>query len=347
MSQENNNGYAVLTETEAKHYDRVPSIIDHLTYIEESTDEESGKTTFIRKRLTPTEKELYRILRYRAGENKCWRNVHDLASHVGCAPDTITAAKRTLSMPFEQLEGNPLIHIEEKMILTKRDGKNINKRPVHIITIGPVWIFNNAFMANYYEEERTRKFQKELNEKFKENGMEFDPLDEEEVSFPRRKVLLSLEEAELAIEKMGQQGKLETVHNLGPSPKKRRSFGPPPKKRRSSPGGSSQNQDVNNNKENNSHCLRTDPTAEAVARCFFKNENVEDCFGSEASSFDALQRMGFSHEVASRLVKKPIDELLLSAIYVKEKLENNKITSSITGYFLRTLENKWYQAALY
>ena len=41
------------------NFDKVPAIIDHLTYIDCEVNKETGEETWYRKRLTPHQKELY------------------------------------------------------------------------------------------------------------------------------------------------------------------------------------------------------------------------------------------------------------------------------------------------
>lgn len=339
-------GYAEFAQIEPRHYDRVPSIIDHLTYIDEQIDDETGERTYTRKRLTPNEKELYRILRYRAGTGACWRNVHDLANHVGCAPNTITEAKKVLAMPFEQLEGNPLIHIQERMVMTTKDGKNINKRPVHVITLGEIWRFNNAFMDHLYETEKQRKVQLQINEVNREFGREEVEI-EEEYRFPKRKTKLTKNEGELAIERLGQPGPVKLVHNLGPHRKNKTSREAHRKNDTSSPEGSSQNCDVNKDKRNRDHCLETNTKANALAKCFLDKSNVEECFASESKAYDSLQLFGIKAKKASQLVElHSPQELQLAMWYVKDQLNKNAVKSTIVGYFINALEKGWYQPNL-
>jgi hypothetical protein len=347
MSQEDISGYAEFAQIEPRHYDRVPSIIDHLTYIDEQIDEKSGEHTYTRKRLTPTEKELYRILRYRAGTGACWRNVQDLADHVGCAPNTITEAKKVLSMPFEQLEGNPLIYIEERMVMTTRDEKNINKRPVHAITIGEIWRFNNAFMDNLYDAEKQRKTQEKINQVNRKFGREEIEVDEE-YKFPKRKKRLTKREGELAIERLGQPGPVKLVHNLEAHLKNKTSLEAHLKNETGSLEGSSQICDVNKEHRNKDHCLKTDTKANALARCFLDKSIVEECFSSQAKAVDSLQLFGIKISKAKQLVSThSLDELILSFYYVKDRLKKNVLKSSIVGYFINTLEQRWYQPALH
>lgn len=312
-------GFAEFASDEPRHYDRVPSVIDHLTYVDEEVDE-SGVITYYRKRLTPIEKELYRVLRYRAGSNACWRNVEDLASHVGCGKNTITQAKRVLAMPFEQLEGNPLIFVEERMVKTVRDDVTINKRPVHIITIFNIWRHNNAFMDMY---------------------------DHKESQFPERKERIEKCEAEIIIERMSQPGKVETVHNLGGHHQKGRSRGPHHKRGTSSPESSSLKRDVNKDNITKDHCSGTKTKAEALARCFLEDENVYECFDSQHDALVSLQKFGLTADVSRKLVGKHSPGQILSAVvHLIERRKKKPVRKTILGYFLQILENKWYEPNL-
>jgi len=309
-------GQAVFADIEPRHYDRVPSIIDHLTYIVEAADEQTGEIHYERRRLTPTEKELYRILRYRAGSGACWRDTRDLADHVGCSPTTIVEAKKALASPFEQLGGDPLIYIQEKRVRTLEGEKTINRKTVHLITIAGIWRYNNAFM---------------------------DGLDQKDIHFPKRKAAITAREAEIALEKMRQPSVVECVHNLGAHTKTDTSPKAHTKSGTSPLGGSYQNCYVNKDNEDKDHCLKTDPTAEAVARMCLTDIDVEDCFVSEAKTCDWLQCFGFNLKKVDELFNRySRDQFKLATLYLRKILDNGKPIKSLTGYFLLVLEKRWY-----
>jgi len=316
-------GFAEFASAEPSHFDMMPAILDHLTYIEETVGKD-GDIVFTRKRLTPTEKELYRVYRQRAGNGVCWKNAEDLADQVGCGINTIKDARESLSQPFEQLEGQPLLVSTVRYIATERNGRIVNKRPSICVTLNNIWRWNNAFM---------------------------DLFDHKNPKYPKRKEVISKKEAEVAIEKMGQKGKVEVVHNLGAHHQKVMSRKAHHENVMSSLGGSSLKRDVNISLGNISPCSKTNPTAtaraNAVARCFLDKSNVEECFRSEASAFDALQEIGFSGRIAGNLVaENSLDKLLLSVLYLKDCLKQDNIKNTVTGYLLNIIKHDWYKKAL-
>ena len=170
-------------------FEMLPSIINYLTYIEESFDKESGKTRYFRKRLTNTDIGVYRAIHQRAGQGKCFASTATLEKQAACGDESVTKAKRIFQMPFEQLGGSPLIHLEERYIFTTdEDGGRVNKRPQHFITPANIWAYNNAFKENLPDD------------------------------FPEMSEELTKEQAALAIEKMGQQSLFEIVHKGGADP---------------------------------------------------------------------------------------------------------------------------------
>ena len=126
-----------------------PQILNHLTYIEESTDNE-GNRVFYRKRLKASYKEVYMVIKQIAGSEVCCKTEEYIANLAGCSQETVSQAKKVFQMPFEQLDGKPLMTIEERRVMTTRnsdDGvKNVNKRPVHVCSVNSIWQYNNAFM---------------------------------------------------------------------------------------------------------------------------------------------------------------------------------------------------------
>jgi hypothetical protein len=126
--------------SEPKHYTRVPNIIDHLTY-----DAMDSEGNVIKKRLSVFAKELYRILRMIANDyGACWMNRDNLAELANMSTGSITNAKKELEQKFHQLDGQPLINIEENQKSTK-----VNGTTYHKITIIDIWKWNNAFMSAF------------------------------------------------------------------------------------------------------------------------------------------------------------------------------------------------------
>ncbi|MGD8305121.1 MAG: hypothetical protein PVF17_00575 [Ignavibacteria bacterium] len=309
------NGNVEFASSEPRHYDRVPSILDHLTYIAEEIDTTTGERRYYRRRLTPTEKEVYRVLRYRAGSSKCFRSTEDLASHVGCGKNTITESKRILQMPFEQLEGSPLIHVEEKYTRTMDGDKCINKKPVHMITVLNIWAYNNAFM---------------------------DRVDHKNLDFPERKQEIPKEEAEWIIERLAQPGPVKIVHNSGGHPEKETSFEANTEKGKCSLGGSSRKRDVNKEHINKDHCLITDPPSADGRNCLFKEISVSDCFDNPQKALETLEFIGIPIKIARKFLKTyPLSALRETAYYVQGMMKKKPV-KSIPGYYRMALEKNWY-----
>lgn len=309
------SGNVQFASEEPRHFSMMPQILDYLTYIDETIDPETQETIYTRKRLTPTEKEVYRVLKYRAGTTKCFRSTVDLAAQVGCSKNTIVEAKRALAMPFEQLEGNPLIYIEEKYVRTMEEDVCINKKCIHLISVVNIWHYNNAFL---------------------------DQLDHSNPVFPKRNEEVPKEDAEIIIEKLSQDGAVNFVHNSEAHPKNEPCPEAHPKNEPCSPGGPSQNWDLNKYHINKDHCSKTDTTAEAVSRCLLNELNVDDCFFSTNKAFDWLQVFGFKEKYAQQIIKKySLNILKLAALYV-QSMSRKKTLKSLTGYFILTLQNRWY-----
>lgn len=172
--------------SDPKHFDMVPEILDYLTYLDTSTNEETGEITYYRKSLTSCEINFYRIIKQRAGSiNKSWAEGKDYARQMKCSENSITKYKRILQMPFEQLEANPLIHIETQYTMQERNG-NPYPEEKHIISGIHIWNYNNAFMATC------------------ERG-----------NFPEKCIQITAEEYQLSYEKMHQKSvKDEIVHKI-------------------------------------------------------------------------------------------------------------------------------------
>ena len=336
---------------EPKWYERIASIIDYLTYISEETDKE-GNTKYFRRRLSPLEKDLYRIIRQRSngGDGKCSAGSQTLASQVGCGKNTISLAKKVLEMPFEQLGGNSLIEITEKQV--KRIGeKGPFEVKQHVISVSHIWSWNNAF-----------------------SKMRPD-------SYPSTYEELTKDQAELAIERMNQRNIFEFVHKEGGHPSNR-----------TSGGGSSYQRDVNKPLNNKTSCYKkehpptesdlsfrdssvsfvsyskqkenetidfekaldsalqtdkekSDLSKNALARSVLLSLDLEEAFKSEYSAMHHLQSLGFTEKVTNKLMQKGLDSLYLAAAYVKRAIENpkkKKEIGAINGYFITVLEKKWY-----
>ncbi len=125
--------------TEPKFYSRIPHIIDHLTYDE--VDKDSGQV--IIKRLSVHAIQFYRIIKSITGdEGICWQNRDKLAELANMSAGSVTNAKAELQKHFHQLDGNPLIKIDDGKKTTHTNGTIYHK-----VMILDIWKWNNAFMA--------------------------------------------------------------------------------------------------------------------------------------------------------------------------------------------------------
>lgn len=326
-SHESSQEYVNNFQQDPKYFEMVAGIIDHLTYIEQSLDKDGspildgeGNPTFLRKRIKPAHKEVYRIIKKIAGSLVCVRTTEYIANMVGCSKTTVTEAKKALSQSFEQLAGNPLITITEKHTKTKRDDKVINKKPVHVCGVNPIWNYNNAYMSTLEKEER-------------------EP--------PTMCEEISLREAEIAIEKMGQTSVAEEVHKSGAYPKNGMSPKAYPKNGISPQGkkeGSSQKWDGHKTPLTNPFVIKTNPTDLAVQMSLINQENVGDNFQSEKLCFEWLSKLGFRRKDATSITGTfDLITIWAAANYVKKQIKKGKVKSSITGYLLLTLEKKWWE----
>ena len=141
-----------LDSKEPNNYTMVPNIIDHLTYDE--IDEKTGQT--IIKRLSVFAIHLYRILRHLAGQdNLTWKSTQNIAEIANMSSGQVSKCKKELMNKFHELDGNPLIQVEEKEKSTFADNKKINGTIYHRISIINIWGWNRAYFLN----EKVRKDQ--------------------------------------------------------------------------------------------------------------------------------------------------------------------------------------------
>lgn len=307
---------------EPSHYEQKPQILNHLTYIEESKDKE-GNRVFYRKRLKAAHKEIYIVIKEIAGQAVCFKTEEYIANMAGCSQESVSQAKKIFQNAFEQLDGRSLMTVDEKRVTTIEknigcDDKKINKRPVHICGINWIWPYNKAFMAA----------------KRKAKDYEVAPMKE----------LLTEKEAELAIEKMAQKSVVEHVHNLGAEPKKRDYPKAEPKKRISPPRGRPEKSSRHKTPIQKPFVKEQDPMAKAMQLSLINQNNVDECFASQHKANEFLEVFGLKQSVITDLFGKyNLHEMLSSIYYLKKQVENDAIKSSMTGYFLRTLEKKWWK----
>lgn len=312
-------------ELEPKYYEAMPGFLDYLTYIE-ATKDKNGKDIYVRRRLKPIEKDVYRVIKKLAGEGVCIRTETYIARMVGCSTHTLADAKIALSNPIEQMYGESLISIDKQMALTKKEGRKINKRPVHICHINPVWKYNIPFMRELYSLDK----------------------DDERRLPPEISAEISIKEAEIAIEKMSQPSVSDIVYNSGAERKYAECSKAERKYAECSLGGKkgiTQKCVVLNN-PTKPFVLKQDPMAEAIQMSLINQNNVEENFVSEHKTSEFLEILGFTRNIINEVLGRySLNDIYVSVLYLKNKMADKEIKSSITGYLLKTLENKWWMPA--
>jgi hypothetical protein len=305
-------------------FEMLPSIINYLTYIEESFDKESGKTRYFRKRLTNTDIGVYRAIHQRAGQGKCFASTATLEKQAACGDESVTKAKRIFQMPFEQLGGSPLIHLEERYIFTTdEDGGRVNKRPQHFITPANIWAYNNAFKENLPDD------------------------------FPEMSEELTKEQAALAIEKMGQQSLFEIVHKGGADPLYRISLSGSSAKPDQPPGGSSAKSDILKPHISNPLIKEPNPPLSAVEvsikKILLSEDEVQSGFVSEQKAMEWMESFGINKAIRTQMLSRPLEELIASARYTRlamqKKTEGQNPVTDPTGYYVETVKRRWWRAA--
>lgn len=321
FSQEDFLAAAQFANEEPKRFDMVPEIIDHLTYIEVEEDKETGELRYYRKRLSPIDKELYRVLRQRAGSGLCWRGQQSLADQVGCSHTTIVQSKRVLAGSFEQLGGRSLISIDERLCPVKREDRVISKCTRHFITVENIWFYNNSYMEAL-------------------KGREFE--------YPKRKELLKPEEGELAIERMAQKNPINDVHksvrNQGALSKNGQGVDALSKNGQPGSRDPIQNWTVNKDTLNRAMCSETYPPPEAE-ECGALDSDLCSCFRTQELSFEWLSAMGVSARVAQTLASLPAHELVSIAKYVlamETRALNAGKTFNSGAYIVATYQYGWH-----
>ena len=280
-------------------------ILKYLTYIEQVTGED-GVERYFRRRLTPNERAVYQTIRDRAGEDGvCFAGGALLAAESAVSNKTLTRAKKVLQMSFEQLGGSALIELEEKYIYRNRaDGSHMNKVPQHIIKPTNIWSWNNAYAK-------------------------LKP-----ATFPLRKQELTKQEAEMAIERMGQVSVNEVVHN--PALEYKITLSPPE--------GLAQIYPVQRTNEKEPSVK--EKAGAALQACFLMNDLVSDGFSCESKAFDWLTAFGFASSTAEALLEKhPITSLQATAHYVAKQHAKKPITKSLPGYFMATVKKGFWKTA--
>jgi len=94
----------------------------------------------------------------------CWNSSEDLALKMGCAKSTVSKATQELLMPMHQLDGNPLIIINEKKIKKTLDNGHVYGVKFFVRTIVHIWKWNNAFMATLKHQNKYGKIEFEDEE---------------------------------------------------------------------------------------------------------------------------------------------------------------------------------------
>lgn len=153
--------YAIqLSNDEPGYFAQIPGIIYHCTYLVQLPN---GRVE--RRKLSQRARDVYGLIKQVAGAKKqgaCWYSRNKIAKTLGCSAGTVTAAKKELCQPMEQLGGKPLIIIQKRKKL--HADKSGATHYDHITTV-TIWAENNAYMA-------TRDHQEDL---------EIGDLDDEEI----------------------------------------------------------------------------------------------------------------------------------------------------------------------
>ena len=318
-----------LEEPEPKCYEAIPGLIDYLTYIEETVHDD-GTVTFKRKRLKAAYKDVYRVMKKLAGEGVCIRDVEYIAQMAGIGKNSIADVKKVFLHPFEQLDGKSLIQMTEKQTMTQRPNENgeivnINKKPVHVISVSSIWKYNNPFMKKVYA---------------------LKAGDERRLP-PPLSVDISNAEAEIAIEKMMQDSISKAVHNSGAYPENGMSLRAYPENGMSSPGGISRKRDGHKHPSTIPLVKEQYPPIAAGATpvqiAFLNKKMLSDCFDSESSTVDWLEGFGFKKRKISEMLSRwSVFEISLAVIYIRDAIKKRSIKKSATGYLLQALEEGWW-----
>jgi len=123
------------------YFTMIPNIIDYLTY--NFTEDDGTVTT---RRLSVYAKELYRVLVRIAGdEGACWMGRDKLAEICNMSTGSVTNAKKELLQSFNELEGKPLISLQECKKSLMKEGQIIGATMYHKIRICDIWKLNNKY----------------------------------------------------------------------------------------------------------------------------------------------------------------------------------------------------------
>jgi len=313
--------------SEPAHYERKPAILNFLTYIQKKSDSDDNKI-FYRSRLKPVDIEVYMIIKRLAGKQVCIRDTKYIARLTGCSVSTIVKSKKKLSQSFEQLNGKSLISITEKMVETRiEDGEKVlNKRPVHIVQVNDIWAENNIFMDHI-------------------DGLKAN--DEGRLP-PEMSVEISFKEAEIAIEKMGQDSIKDHVNNSGAYSKNGMSLGARSKNGMSSPEGTFQKWNGHKTPILNPIVKTQNPTEDplvtSVKLSFLYLIDEGNCFASQSDAWDWLTGMGIRRKKATEIVGRfSLQELETTALYVRQQHEAGKKLANVEGFYIKALENRWWR----
>jgi len=336
MSEEKLMSYAH-AQPNPTHFEMMPGFIDYLTYIEQDSKiikgikklifDESGNPIYVRKRLKPIYKDIYRVITKLAGEAVCMRTESYIAQIVGCSTHTVADAKEVFQNSFEQIDGLSLITVDEQRCLTTKIDENgkkikVNKRPVHICHLTSIWRFNNPFMKIIYA---------------------MDTSDERRLP-PNMVEKISIKEAEFAIEKMSQPGIQDFVRNeeaerknaFSPKAERKNAFSPPGKEE-----GRTHICARHNTPSSKPFVLKQDPAEKAIHMSLINQKNVQECFRSEHKATEFLEVLGFKESlIRDLLTRHNLYDMTASILYLQKHQE--KIRESVSGYFLSILENKWF-----
>lgn len=299
--------------TEPSYYERIPAILDHVTFISSEIDSQ-GLLRWYRKRLSPTTKEVYRAIKNRAGkQNKCWKTLEHIAEQVGCSKKSVIKAKKELSESFEQLQGTSLINVDIKRVKTFDDqGTALNTRETHTISIEHIWGYNDEYM--------------------KTHGHEYTPMSQE----------ITEREALIAIEKMRQPTMDDYAHNPEAECKKEPSRGSRVQKETPLPGGQSAKVHSKQTTLTDPSALEADYTADAASASHI-NENLFEAFDDEGSAAKHLRQMGCDKSFTHWIIENfSLGDVLQAILYLSDCQKKKRIPNP-QAYLRKILNGGWYR----
>ena len=274
------------------NFTMIPNILDYLTY---NFTEDDGTVTM--RRLSVFAKELYRVLVKIAGdEGACWMGRDNLAEICNMSAGSITNAKKELLQNFNELEGKPLITLQECKKSNIKEGKLVGSTIYHKIRICDIWKCNNAY--------------------FKKRKLSATPGQSQGMTAPTPPVSPHVPTPQDA-----------------PSP-----------------------HDTNKIHINNTELSKEQQPAASAAPVCPLDQSVSSVLAAEAApppdpkaqAFNWMMKYGFDERAAFAIIAKhTIEDISLASIYVTDQMrkrkEKNETIANPLGYFVKTIEGRWWR----